>query len=350
MRNSFGITKTSLFRFVRYGALASVAGGIMTFMAVQTHADTFDEPASQDAVIASGLPDTNLETRTHSVAGVSALANILLNNWGGEDYPDEATAHASQEYFIFKFDFANLPSEATITGVGDFAFAYWYTHSTDTETQETLGEFDFYEITAGDANWEDNQFSDGSTSPGAVTYNSLGGTFSELAVTEFDTGEGGALFPGKLVSNGSVFGDRQRVTGIPIATLERLRSGQSVGLAMGTVNLNNFSIHASETFLADANKDPRLSFDFTTDVVLDPADFDEDGDVDATDLATWQAAYGSTAAGDTDADTDSDGTDFLAWQQGYTGTVTLSAVPEPTTLCMFGFGLLTLGLGRRRTA
>ncbi len=365
MRNSFGITTASLFRFVRYGALASVAGGIMTFMAVQANADTFDEIASQDSVIASGLPDLNMDVRKHSDLGVSILANMLLHTWNGgspgDDYASEAAAAASQEYLIYKFDFSALPSEATITGVGDFSFAYWYTHSTDASgtphpnvSQETLGEFEFFEITAGDANWEDNQFSDGDVSPGAVTYNSLNGTFDELnTVTEFDTGEGGPLVAGKLISNGSSFGQRQRLTGIPVATLERLRSGASVGLAIGSiadVGLTNFSIHSSETFLADQNKDPRLSFEFTTDVVLDVADFDEDSDVDATDLATWQGAYGSTAAGDTNADTDSDGSDFLAWQQGYTGAALFSAVPEPTTLCLFGFGLLTLGLGRRRDA
>ena len=372
MRNSFGTKEDTLFGLVRYGVLALFAGGILSFISVQAHADTFDEVASEDAVIGSGAPDVNLEIRRHSDITISILNNLLLYTWDGgavdsngdltDTYASEADAAASQEYIIFKFDFSALPSEATITGVGDFSFAYWYTHSTDATgtphpniSQETLGEFEFFEITSGDADWTDHQFAAGGPDPDAVTYNSLNGTFTELdTVTEFDTGEGGPLVAGKLISNGNAFGQRQRLTGIPIATLERLRSGASVGLAIGSipdVGLTNFSIHSSETFLSDQNKDPRLSFEFTTDVVLDVADFDEDGDVDADDLATWQGAYGSGPDGDTDGDGDSDGADFLAWQQGHTGAALLSAVPEPTTLCLFGFGgLAALGFRRRRIA
>ena len=45
------------------------------------------------------------------------------------------------------------------------------------------------------------------------------------------------------------------------------------------------------------------------------ADFQPDGDVDSTDLSTWQSAYGATADGDADNDGDSDGRDFLIWQR-----------------------------------
>jgi hypothetical protein len=71
------------------------------------------------------------------------------------------------------------------------------------------------------------------------------------------------------------------------------------------------------------------------------ADFDQDGDVDGTDLATWQVAYGVNANADTDGDDDSDGRDFLVWQRQYTGPASLQAlglaVPEPscTILALF---------------
>lgn len=66
-------------------------------------------------------------------------------------------------------------------------------------------------------------------------------------------------------------------------------------------------------------------------------DFDEDGDVDAGDLAAWErgAALGLTAGaahwqGDADGDGDADGADFLLWQRQL-GTTTPPAhgVPEP---------------------
>ena len=64
------------------------------------------------------------------------------------------------------------------------------------------------------------------------------------------------------------------------------------------------------------------------------ADFDEDGDVDAADLAQWQGDFGANALSDADNDGDSDGADFLAWQRqlgSATPAVSANAtVPEPT--------------------
>lgn len=64
------------------------------------------------------------------------------------------------------------------------------------------------------------------------------------------------------------------------------------------------------------------------------ADFDNDSDVDNTDLATWIATFGGAATattGDATGDNLADGADFLAWQQQYTGPAGASAVPEPAT-------------------
>jgi hypothetical protein len=66
------------------------------------------------------------------------------------------------------------------------------------------------------------------------------------------------------------------------------------------------------------------------------ADFDEDGDVDGTDLASWKGGFATGSQhgdGDADADVDVDGADLIAWQQqagsGTAGTVTALTVPEP---------------------
>ena len=82
------------------------------------------------------------------------------------------------------------------------------------------------------------------------------------------------------------------------------------------------------------------------------ADFDNDGDVDAADLAQWQGDFGGPGS-DSDGDGDSDGFDFLAWQQqagsGVSVVAASSSVPEPSTLFLTGlaasFGLL---MPRRR--
>ena len=82
-----------------------------------------------------------------------------------------------------------------------------------------------------------------------------------------------------------------------------------------------------------------------------PADFDEDGDVDATDLGTWQAAFGLGGGGDTDADTDTDGADFLVWQQEFTGPLSLqtAAVPEPTSAALALTFMAFTALNRRQS-
>jgi hypothetical protein len=80
-----------------------------------------------------------------------------------------------------------------------------------------------------------------------------------------------------------------------------------------------------------------------------PADFDNDGDVDHTDLTIWQGGYGVNANGDTNNDGDTDGRDFLTWQREYSGamlTATTTA-PEPGALALVAMCSIAL-LGRRR--
>lgn len=78
------------------------------------------------------------------------------------------------------------------------------------------------------------------------------------------------------------------------------------------------------------------------EVVNEPffsADFDDDGDVDPTDLAIWRGAFDLNQLGDADGDNDSDGNDFLTWQRqvGSKPVVPAAhAVPEPG-----GFALLS---------
>jgi hypothetical protein len=83
----------------------------------------------------------------------------------------------------------------------------------------------------------------------------------------------------------------------------------------------------------------------------DPADFDQDGDVDGDDLVAWKADFGGGAESDADFDTDSDGNDLLVWQRnlgaGIPATPAVAFVPEPgmISLCCLALPLLTM---RRR--
>jgi hypothetical protein len=79
-----------------------------------------------------------------------------------------------------------------------------------------------------------------------------------------------------------------------------------------------------------------------------PGDFDNDQDVDATDLATWRTAFGATPAGDADDDGDSDGNDFLIWQRNL-DPPGIAAVPEPNSIAiaLIGLGWGVAGLRKR---
>jgi hypothetical protein len=73
-----------------------------------------------------------------------------------------------------------------------------------------------------------------------------------------------------------------------------------------------------------------------------PADFDGDGNVNAADLAVWEASYNTNASADADNDGDSDGADFLIWQREFSGAplASVSTVPEPHTALLLFLGLL----------
>jgi hypothetical protein len=81
-----------------------------------------------------------------------------------------------------------------------------------------------------------------------------------------------------------------------------------------------------------------------------PADFNGDGDVDADDLAAWQAGFGGTTGGDADGSGTVDGHDFLVWQREFTGSAggsTQTSVPEPTGAALICLALLASVAVRR---
>jgi hypothetical protein len=91
--------------------------------------------------------------------------------------------------------------------------------------------------------------------------------------------------------------------------------------------------------------------------VLDgiPADFDNDGDVDAADLGQWRTAYGINAVGDADGDGDSDGNDLMIWQRNVGVDLTPAvpagaAVPEPAGAALVAMMIAALAAPVRRRA
>ncbi|MBA3480247.1 MAG: hypothetical protein H0T51_00395, partial [Pirellulales bacterium] len=80
-----------------------------------------------------------------------------------------------------------------------------------------------------------------------------------------------------------------------------------------------------------------------TYVANDAADFDNDGDVDAADLAAWKGAFGNGFAADADQDGDSDGSDCLTWQRELGGNGgAVMVVPEAATSIPMGCSVAAL--------
>jgi probable HAF family extracellular repeat protein len=84
-----------------------------------------------------------------------------------------------------------------------------------------------------------------------------------------------------------------------------------------------------------------------TPVSLIPGDFNGDSSVDAADLASWKAGFGTSgdatlSQGDADADLDVDGMDLLVWQRHLGSSIPAIAssapVPEPSSTTPFILG------------
>jgi hypothetical protein len=113
-----------------------------------------------------------------------------------------------------------------------------------------------------------------------------------------------------------------------------------------------------------APEDTNFTFafiDYDAPPTLEPgnfleADFDEDGDVDSTDLTAWRNGFGTgatKAAGDADADSDVDGNDFLTWQRQLgaspPATAAAGAVPEPNAAALALVAAAAVLSARRRS-
>ena len=168
--------------------------------------------------------------------------------------------------------------------------------------------------------------------------------FQQTATGDYFSEIGGALLNqldrldvvGVAALDGRLVVDLDNLFNPALGSTFDIITAASVSGAFHTVDYEPLSLPVGKTFHVDY-----LATAVRLTVVNTPffsADFDDDGDVDPTDLAIWQGAYGLNQLGDADGDNDSDGRDFMAWQRQFgsaplvaVSTANSTAVPEPTT-------------------
>jgi hypothetical protein len=124
---------------------------------------------------------------------------------------------------------------------------------------------------------------------------------------------------------GPAVGPRQADGSLPVLDFMRLKSGS---------HLINAGVDVGLPFSGVA---PDVgAFEFIPPI---PADFNNDGRVDAVDLAIWQAGFGlinqtNHNAGDANGDSLVDADDFLVWQQDVSSGSLGAPAPEPCSMLL----------------
>lgn len=178
---------------------------------------------------------------------------------------------------------------------------------------------------------------------------------AEFTLSKEDTGTYLLTIPGKTPADGTLLLTGEVTGGLSdnVLTYDTGPGGafRIFGIDMVTfdekTDLNLPSLEdTSFTFaFIDHNTPPILSGDLFLE-----ADFNKDGSVDGNDLAIWQGAYGTTAAGDANGDGVSNGRDFLTWQRQHgASSMSAIAVPEPSMICLVSIVGLAL-VARRRVS
>jgi hypothetical protein len=125
--------------------------------------------------------------------------------------------------------------------------------------------------------------------------------------------------------------------------------------AMAVTLENQFAISRPISYYHDLGKNVGIAMYQAWVQVQNPlaADFDEDGQVDAADLAAWQLGPGLASGalhyqGDANADGRVDGADFLIWQRSAASASAAGRVPESTSLVLAAMAASMVVLDRHR--
>ena len=118
-----------------------------------------------------------------------------------------------------------------------------------------------------------------------------------------------------------------------------MASGAPSSTAIVPATLSASDVHALTALVTGADGVTIRTTNIVTVLTAPlPGDFNNDGTVDAADLAQCQGDFGLNGDSDADNDGDSDGADFLAWQRQLgliaPAVSANAAVPEPPAMVL----------------
>ena len=165
--------------------------------------------------------------------------------------------------------------------------------------------------------------------------------------------------PGKTPADGTLLLTAEETNGV----LDNVLVYEAAGSSFKIRSIDQVSYEEKSLLVLPSLEDTNFSFAFI-DHDAPPtlgggnfleADFNQDGNVDGTDLAAWKSGFGTgttRAEGDANGDQVVDGADFLAWQRQLGASpaagATAAAVPEPTSLGLAAIAGLALAARRKR--
>ncbi len=157
-------------------------------------------------------------------------------------------------------------------------------------------------VTASDASWGD-EFGTAVGISGDVIVS--GALFADNSIS-FDVGQAYLYNVSSVLPPGADFNDDGVVDGADLLLWE------------SSSPIPRLDINGDDQ--VDGNDFLLWQRSYSNEIPIDdsPANFDQQGPVDESDLLVWEQAFGSDALGDSDNDGDSDGSDFLEWQRGFT--------------------------------
>jgi len=302
--------------------------------------DDFDSSTNLNSFSQSPLPgafSNSADGFETFQAGISSTipGNLVDESLDGNAGDTHGVIDTSTKTDIW-FGIADVVNDDNPSGVGTATWEFDVTGATDLQVSIDMGAMGNFEV--GDDLFDWTYAFDGGAALPLFT-----SSINEAISAEYTLADGDMFtIPDPLFMTNTASQSVQLTNILQTINSQLTGSGSTLTLQLTSTTNGSDEAYAFDNIVIEG---------FTIASFLE-ADFNEDGNVDALDLAQWQGDYGLNDDSDANGDGMSDGTDFLVWQQqhGQSSLVVASqAVPEPSGLCLLALGVCHwIGLSRRR--